>query len=896
MDAVLCGACGHRMRAVAKFCEECGASAQPSRPAERKQVTVLFGDVVGSMKLAAALDPESLREIMYDLFNRSGLIVQRYGGTVDKFTGDGLMALFGAPVALEDHALRAAVAAIAIHSAAEHLADDVRKRYGIELAIRIGLNSGEVVVGDIGTGPGRYTAIGHPVGMAQRMESAAPPGGTLCSQTTSTLIEHAARLLPAQLVNVKGENASALARQLVAIHSDQVVLGRDDGPLLGRDLELATLISDFDFGQDHLLAIVGSAGLGKSRLSRELASALTDRGADVVVGRCEAHTTDVAFHALARLVRSAFAIGGLGAEHARRRIRNDLGAFLAPGSEQTAVIFDLLAIADPDDPVLHLPPDARQKRIVEVMVMAAKAKTTPTLFLVEDVHWVDAVSEQILVDFAQALKDTQSLLLVTLRPEYVGPLCGTADRVVRLQALPDNMTAELTARLIGHDASVREITEQISQQAAGNPFFVEEIVRDLAGRGALAGDRGHYRLVADLEEITVPATVKSVIAARIDRLTPEEKSVLNAAAVIGSHFDQATLQALAPGAGSEALNALVAAELIDQIAFVPLARYTFRHPLVRSVSYDSQLGSTRAEAHRRLAEAIQGRSHADDEAGLIATHLEAAGESDHAYEWWMRSGEWLKRHSPTAARASWQRARAVADTLSDDHPHVAHLRTAPRTMLALTSYLGGDPADSHQSFAELRDLTSQSGDQLSLALGMAGHMILLSQVSSTQEAAAMAREVAALVRVIEADEALKFELLNSVTWTQFLNCDVADAFDNVALQATYAHAKISRRTALMSLATVGVLGIVTGDHVNGRRDLWQATRQLRELDPVSYAVCLAYWCGSVSAGPGTGRRLRRPRRRVCCHGRGVGQRARSRRCALGARSTPVPRLWERQRR
>ena len=265
-STALCPTCGTDLRAKARFCDGCGSSVVADRSVgERKQVTVLFTDVVGSMKLATALDPERLQEIMHELFNRAASVVQRYGGTVDKFTGDGLMALFGAPTALEDHALRACIAALEIQTAAKELAAELLRRDGIELQIRLGLNSGEVIAGEIGAA---YTAVGHPVGMAQRMEAAAPPGGVLCSQSTAALVEHATRLAPVEGVAIKGVDEPAPARCLESVLSEQLVVGRDEGAMLGRDADLRTLRDAFDAG-GSLIGVVGPPGIGKSRLIRE---------------------------------------------------------------------------------------------------------------------------------------------------------------------------------------------------------------------------------------------------------------------------------------------------------------------------------------------------------------------------------------------------------------------------------------------------------------------------------------------------------------------------------------------------------------------------------------------------------------------------------------------------
>src|SRR6478752_385553 len=228
-----CAVCGNSLRALARFCDACGSAIAPPQAAlERKQITILFADVVESMGLAATLESERFREIMHQLLNRSAAVVQRYSGTVDKFTGDGLMALFGAPMALEDHALRACIAALEIQSVAGQLAGEVLRRDGVTLALRVGLNSGEVIVGEIGLGPGRYTAVGHAVGMAQRMEACAQAGAVLCSLTTAQLVEHSTRLGRVENVHVKGEDEPVPARRLIAVEAERMVVGRNEGLML----------------------------------------------------------------------------------------------------------------------------------------------------------------------------------------------------------------------------------------------------------------------------------------------------------------------------------------------------------------------------------------------------------------------------------------------------------------------------------------------------------------------------------------------------------------------------------------------------------------------------------------------------------------------------------------
>ena len=486
-----CGSCGNDLRAKARFCDVCGSPVSPrSATGEHKQVTVLFADVVGSMKLAAALDAERLQEIMNELFNRAAAVVQRYQGTVDKFTGDGLMALFGAPVALEDHALRACISALEIQSVTKKLATEVLRRDGVALQIRVGLNSGEVIAGEIGSGPGRYTAVGHPVGIAQRMEAAAPAGGVLCSLSTARLVEDATRLGSVEEIAVKGADAPVPARQLLAVESDRMVLGRNEGLMLGRDAELDWLRNVFDADRGCLVGIVGAPGLGKSRLISEFTAIAASQDADIVVARCEAHTTTLAFRALSRLLRAMFKVEGLSDAEAREHTAAQCEGLLTPHSADAQILFEAMGIDDTNAPPLQVSVDGRRRRLVEVMAQAVRARSARTVFVLEDAHWIDAPSDDVLADFAATLNVTTSMFVTTYRPEFHGALHHHSGQTITLQPLTDSMAVRLVGQLLGNDPSLAGLAERIAVAAVGNPFFVEEIVRDLAGRGVLSGSRG----------------------------------------------------------------------------------------------------------------------------------------------------------------------------------------------------------------------------------------------------------------------------------------------------------------------------------------------------------------------------------------------------------------------
>ena len=846
-----CGSCGNDLRAKARFCDLCGSPVSSrSATGEHKQVTVLFADVVGSMELAATLDGERFQEIMNALFNRGAAVVQRYQGTVDKFTGDGLMALFGAPVALEDHALRACISALEIQSATSELATEVLRRDGVVLQIRVGLNSGEVIAGEIGSGPGRYTAVGQPVGMAQRMEAAAPPGGVLCSVSTARLVEDAARLGSVEGVDIKGADAPAPARQLFAVESDRMALGRNEGPMLGRDTELGRLLDEFEAARGGVVGLVGPPGLGKSRLIHEFAAAATSRGAQVVIARCEAHTTDVPLRALSQMLRGMFRIGRLSGAEARAHVTAQLADFLAPDSPDAAILLDLLGLLDGGTAQTEVSVNGRRRRLVDLMVKATRWSNARSVFILEDAHWIDATSEETLEEFATALPTTDSMFVVSYRPEHQGALQPHPDQTITLEPLLDATTTTLAGRLVGEHPSLMGLGERIATAAAGNPFFVEEIVRDLAGRRVLTGNLGDYRLIGDIDHIAVPATVQAVLAARIDRLAIQAKSILNAAAVIGSSFDFEMLHALLPQAQSEDLAQLVSAELIDQREFVPRQRYCFRHPLVRTVAYESQLSATRAQVHRRLAAALEARdaAAADENAALIATHLEAAGEYAESYAWHMRAAEWLRIHDLLAARTSWERARRLADRLPNDLDHVMQMRIAPRTLLTSTAYFVGGDADTEERYREFRELTTQSGDLLSLAIGTAGHVTSLNNNHTCPEdAAALASELVELIEKIDADAAIKVEILGSVLWAQYMASDFDGALQTIERQRVLAEEKVSI-PVVQATSIRGAIRLSSGDYEKGRKDFRTATEQARDLHPVTFAQILSGWSFLAAIG------------------------------------------------
>ena len=423
----------------------------------------------------------------------------------------------------------------------------------------------------------------------------------------------------------------------------------------------------------------------RSRAAREAAAAAAGGGVEVFWAFCESHAGDIPFRVVAQLLRAGTGVADLDREAARIRVRTRV----PDADPQDLLLFDdLLGIADPEVPLPQIDPDARRRRLTAMVNAASLARTEPALYVIEDVHWIDAVSESMLADFLAVIPRTPSMVLITSRPEYRGSADAGARRPDdALAPLADSDTAALIGELLGSDPSVAELAAIIAERAAGNPFFAEEMVRELVQRSVLAGERGSYVCGTNAAEVTVPATVQAAIAARIDRLNTPARRTLHAASVIGARFGAELLAAL----GIDAVfDELLGAELIDQVRFTPSAEYAFHHPLIRAVAYESQLKSDRAQWHRRLATAIQEREpgSVEENAALIAEHLQAAGELHAAYGWHMRAAAWSANRdsappgsvgsaharSPTHCR---RRPRPIVDAHRPAHHAVCHRLASP---------------------------------------------------------------------------------------------------------------------------------------------------------------------------------------------------------------------------
>jgi AAA ATPase domain len=589
-----------------------------------------------------------------------------------------------------------------------------------------------------------------------------------------------------------------------------------------------------------VVGVVGSAGIGKSRLVREVSAMADAHDVDVFSAFCESHTSQIPFHAVTRLLRAVTGVESLDPPAARAQIRAQ-----APDAapEDLLLYDDLLGIADPDVELPKIDPDARRRRLTMLINAASLARQAPAVFVIEDTHWIDEVSESLLADFFTVMLQTRSLVLVTYRPEYRGALTRVAGaQTLALAPLSDSETTGLVSELLGPDPSNDALGQRIVKRAAGNPFFAEEIVRELAGRGVLRGEPGAYLSGSEIGDVSVPVTLQAAIAARIDRLAPMAKRTLSAAAVLGARFDLDRLAAL----GVEAVfDDLLAAQLIDQVRFARQPEYVFHHPSIRTVAYELQLESDRAELHRRVAAAIESRNPlaGDENAALIAEHLEAAGDGHAAYGWQVRAATWATNRDIAAAWRSWERARTIADALPADDPDRAAMRIAPRTMLCGIAWRVNEHATGVR-FEELRELCAAAGDKPSLAIAMAGQVMDHLHQARLHEASQLASEAMALIESLEDPNltvglslasiyarAKCAEWPDALRWSQMV-IDLADgdpSKGNFIIGSPLALALTTRATASYCLGLPG-----------WRDDLRHGLAMARSTDPMSYATVVTY--------------------------------------------------------
>jgi class 3 adenylate cyclase/tetratricopeptide (TPR) repeat protein len=754
-----CAGCGAGLRASAKFCDACGrpvgASPEPPRineprtytphhlaekiltsrsavEGERKQVTILFADVKGSMELAEQLDAEQFTTIMQRFFRILAEGVGRFEGFVDKFTGDGIMALFGAPIAHEDHAQRACFAALHLKETLRDYAEEVKRAHGVSFSIRMGVNSGTVVVGKISDDLRMdYTAQGHAVGLAQRMEQLASPGSVYVAEGTAKLVGGYFTLRDLGGFRIKGSDDPVSVYELEGLGElkSRLDMSRSRGltRFVGRAREMAALETALErslTGHGQVVGVVAEAGAGKSRLCYEFVESCRARGISVYEGHCPPHGKTIPFLPVLEVLRGFFGLSDRDSKQAARE--KVVGRLLLLDRSLEAalpMVFDFFGIAEERAVTTTIDAGHRQQQLLQFVqnLIRARSDREPAVLFFDDLHWIDAGSDEFVARAVETVSSTRTLMLVNFRPEYEAEWTRRSYyQQLSLVPLGVDALAELLVEMLGADPSVARLPRLIAERGGGNPFFTEEIVQSLVESGHLVGSRGAYKLAESIDSIDVPTSVVALLGARIDRLPDREKQLLQTAAVIGRDFGRHCLERVVgvdPVALDAALQALSRAELVFEKAIYPEREYTFKHPLTHEVAYESQLGERRKRVHADVARAIEDlyAGQLDSQAAALARHWKLAGQSLTAARWGARAADLVGVSDASLSAAQWLEVYALTRGMPGEEPELLAMRACLRALQMGAWRLEMNEAEVDALYEHGRALGRTRGDNAYLA-------------------------------------------------------------------------------------------------------------------------------------------------------------------------------------
>ena len=754
-----CPKCGAITPTAGKFCKECGADLRESKPSaaidysqprsytpqhladkilaartsiegERKQVTVLFADVKGFTSISEKLDPEEVQTLISECLGFFTEETHRYEGAIAQFLGDGVMALFGAPIAHEDAPQRALYAALAIRERLRGYSAKLKKQ-GIDFNMRIGLNTGLVVVGRIGDDlTMEYTAMGDTVNLASRMESTAQPGTIQVSQNTYRLTEGYFEFKPLGEIEVKGKKEPVQAYQLIGVGLARTRLGvsemRGLTPFVGRRKELDHLMECYDKvkeGKGQVVGIVGEPGVGKSRLLLQFRNVLPQGEYSYLEGQCLHYGEAMAYLPVVNALRSYFGIEeGEQEVLSRKKLKQKMGRLDERLMTMLPPLQELLSLKVEDESYIRLDPQRRRERIFEAIsgVFFRESQNKPLIMAVEDLHWIDKTSEELLGYLIARLGGARIMLLLLYRPEYTSPWTSkTYYSQIRVDELPLETSAEMVQAILEEGKAAPELMNLILDRSAGNPLFMEEFTRSLLERGYVERKDGHYVLTVRPSDIQVPETVQGIIAARMDRLQKDLKETMQMASVIGREFPLPILQTVT-GMQEKLetyLSQLQALEFIYQKAVFPELEYIFKHALTQEVAYMSLLLKKRKQIHEKIAKAIEELypERLDEFYELLANHY---SRSDNLY----RAFQYLKLSGDKSSRnySLWEAVRYYKEALNvlDKLPATEENTRAGievRLLMDFPEFGLGFPGDYLEILQEGERLSRELGDEKSLA-------------------------------------------------------------------------------------------------------------------------------------------------------------------------------------
>ncbi|HTR84252.1 MAG TPA: adenylate/guanylate cyclase domain-containing protein [Reyranella sp.] len=770
----VCPRCARRNVPLARFCAGCGTrlqgAAPPAEPpppsaanaallntraareGERKRVTVLFADIAGSTGLVEKLDPEDAARLLNAVTASMREAVSRFEGTVNKLQGDGIMALFGAPIPQEDHPVRACCAALA-------MIENVR---GIEGApsIRVGIHTGEVVVQAVANDvSAQYEAMGVAVHMAARLEGQAELDGVAISKATLRAAGGAV------VVEAVGERQLRGITEPVPVYllrdirstgtSQQFQGGQRLSPFVGRDLEMTVLRRALDAanaGASRVLGIVGEAGSGKSRMVFEFLEACRNDGRAVLEARATAHGRAAPLQPILGLMRAFFGIDEeTPPTEAILKVR--AVAHRVDAMRDAPLLLDFLGL--PLAAGENVPADIAGRRARLLDAVKHLARTTalagPAVLVIEDLHWLDPASEPFVEAIAQAVTGTKTLLLVDFRPGYRAPWMERSFyEQVSLVPMAAGAVGLMLDRLIGNDPSLTLLRARIVDRAAGNPFFAEELVRALIENGALGGEPGAYTATDRTQDAPLPETVQSVLSSRIDHLDEPDKLLLQAAATIGREFPLAVAAEVAASPevrARESLHRLLGAEMVYERPDLQRDAFAFRHPLVQEAAYTSLLSERRRELHRRAATALSAhyKDRADETAALIAHHWEEAGDVMQAAAAYVKAALWIGTRDPRQALEAWRKVRRLLEGAAPATPVDYMMMMACGQIVNYAWREGIDATEVEPVFEQAMTLARKLKDMRAAALITMAFGRVLAATGSAQEYVEKVEEAQRLV-------------------------------------------------------------------------------------------------------------------------------------------------------
>jgi class 3 adenylate cyclase/tetratricopeptide (TPR) repeat protein len=852
---------------------------------ERKRITVLFSDLAGFTATSETMDPEEVHAIMDAYFSHMSPVIAQYGGTIEKYIGDAVMALFGAPKALENHEEMAVRAALGMQEALEAFNQELEQEHGVRLAMRIGVNTGLVLFGSMGGRvDGDFAAVGDTINLTSRLESAAPVGGILISAETARSLHAIFDFEPPQQISVKGKREPIT---VYVVSGEKARRGRVRGvaglyaPMVGRDAELTTLQAAFERALSdqcwQVAALVGEAGIGKSRLQREFVAwvARAHPQTHVLTGRCYAHTQGTPYYLIADLMRGLFNLGGdVGPAEALSLVSEALRV-LDPAADEAEFGYRLGSLASvlgfplDDDPLQALEPEQRRDRTFLSLeqVLSAASAAAPLLIVVDDLHWADALSLSFVERIVQtagrgSIHEQSALLLAISRPadEPESALSGVLRQMAQpphqtltLSPLDAQRTDTLIGELVGRAAVPPDLVSLVLQHAQGNPFFVEEIIRSLIEDGTLAHDQeaDEWRVTRGVDDVDVPDTVQGVLAARLDRLPGTDKRVVQHAAIIGRTFWQNLLAEAAVGSGGYkaqavdgVLSRLEQRQLIQRSSESHIAddwEWIFRHVLAQEVAYASVTREVRRRVHVRVACWLE--DHLGEQTTalvpMVAYHYERGGIAHKALEYLQRAGEQAAAQFANESAVDYfSQALALLEQAgpedSESQEQRYDLLLGREGVYGLTGQRDAQMTD----LADLKALADAMGDNQRKAEVALRHSVYYEETSDFMAALTAAKE--AIHHAKRANDPHR-ETMGLIRWGIALwrQGNLEEAHDRLEEALALARQRGDRLSEATGLHHLGTVSYFRGDYQDAREQLEQALAIRRNLgDQYGETLCL----------------------------------------------------------